>query len=104
MSWIKNNIDVSLITELDNIFNTLFEIDKNEFKLKGYSPKSESEFDIEVKRIAKDILDKGPCNWNDLYITIANKLVNYGIPDIYEIKKPLENLVIFSNGRCLSYY
>ena len=52
---------------------------------------------------AKDILSKGPCDWNELYKNVAIQYAEYGFLDPNELRTLLNGHIIMEKKRCISY-
>lgn len=102
ISWIKNNISVSLLDEMTSIQNSIFYEENEMLYLKSYDFPSVSPFENDARRLASEILDQGPCEWKTLYEKIAASVANYEIPDPHELKAVLEGFVTFDNNRCIA--
>ena len=102
ISWIKNNISVSLLDEMASIQNSIFREEDGMLCLKLYKFPSISPFEKEARELASKILNHGPCEWKSLYEKISAKVANYGIPDPHELKAVLEGYVTFDNNRCIA--
>lgn len=103
MNWIKLGIDVNLLEYKDELLDSLFEKNDSYYELKDTETILESDFSIMCKKIAKDLLSKGPCEWSDIYYAIANATVSYGIPDPFEIQGTLDGLIVSNGKRCLAF-
>ena len=103
IEWLKNNISVDLLTEKNILIKNLFDEDKGKLIYKGEIP--QNAFDIEKSscQLAKEILNIGPCEWNELYKTVASQFSEYGFLDASELRVYLDGHVVFENKRCLSY-
>jgi len=102
INWIKENIDVSLLKEKDNLIKSLFIQNGTKYILKNYKIDQESQFQKLARELARNILKNGPCDWSTMYEQIASKMTDLGIPDAHEVKEALANTVLFSGNRCLS--
>ncbi len=102
ISWIKNNISVSLLDEMSSIQNSVFYEENGMLCLKSYNFPSVSQFEKDARKHASKILNQGPCEWKTLYEKIAASVANYGIPDPHELKAVLEGFVSFDNNRCIA--
>ncbi len=102
ISWIKNNITASLLDEMNSIRNSIFYEENGMFCLKSYSIPKISRFEEDARKLASEILTKGPCEWKFLYENIAVAVANYGIPDPHELKAVLNGFVTFDNNRCIA--
>lgn len=102
ISWIKNNISVSLLDEMSSIQNSLFYEENGMLCLKSYDFPAISPFEKDARELASHILNHGPCEWKTLYEKIAASVANYGIPDPHELKAVLEGFVTYDNNRCIA--
>ncbi len=102
ISWIKNNISVSLLDEMTSIQNSIFYEENGMLCLKSYDFPSISPFEKDARKLASKILNQGPCEWKTLYEKIAASVANYGIPDPHELKAVLDGFVTFDNNRCIA--
>ena len=102
ISWIKNNISVSLLDEMSSIQNSLFYEENGMLCLKSYDFPAISQFEKDARELASHILNHGPCEWKTLYEKIAASVANYGIPDPHELKAVLEGFVTYDNNRCIA--
>lgn len=102
ISWIKNNISVSLLDEMTSIQSSIFYEENGMFCLKSFDFPAVSPFEKDARELASKILNQGPCEWKILYEKIAALIANYGIPDPHELKAVLEGFVTFDNNRCIA--
>ncbi|MHB8132885.1 MAG: DNA methyltransferase [Anaerolineaceae bacterium] len=102
ITWIKENIDVSLLKEKENILKSLFIQNGTRYILKNYQTVQESQFKRVTRELARKILIGGPCDWAEMYEQIALKTADFGIPDAHEVKEALSSTVLFNGKRCLS--
>lgn len=103
IEWIKHNISFSLLKEKDNIIKSLFSENNSKLVLKIDAPESSINLRESVNKRAKEILENGVCEWNELYITIASEFSDYGFLETSELRMYLNDHVIFHNKKCLSY-
>ena len=102
ITWIKENIDVSLLKEKDILLQSLFVQKGPKYILKNYPIDQESQFQRVTQELARSILKNGPCDWSEIYEQIASQIADFGIPDAHEVKEALANSVLFNGNRCLS--
>ena len=100
--WIKNNIDSDLLHCIPDIVSSLFMKKGDMYHYIG-TPIEQFDLREEVKLSAKAILAKGPCEWGDLYKTIAERYIEYGFLDSSELREYLNDNIVCSKGKCLSY-
>ena len=104
IAWLKNNISVSLLAEMNSIQNSLFDKEGDNLVLKGINSVTEnSNFTNDIKKIAQTILESGPCEWKLLYERVAAHTAEYGIPDPHEVKEALSEVVTFDGNRCIAF-
>ncbi len=102
IEWVRKNIDSSLLKNIPDIVNSLF---KRRGDMMYYiGPKIEfCDLSAMVRKEAKKILDNGPCEWRELYKSIAEKYISYGFLDARELNEYLANNIIKSKNICISY-
>lgn len=103
IEWIKNNISSSLLKEKDSIIKSLFNESHDTLTLKMEVPENSFNLKDAVNSLAKNILQNGVCDWNELYTTIASEFSEYGFLDASELRMFLNDHVIFHNKKCISY-
>ena len=103
LSWIKNNIDVKLLSEKDKLLNELFDIKGNTFTFKESIPDNSFSLKNACCEAAKKLLLSGPIEWNELYKQIASQFSEYGFLDTSELRSYLDSHVTFEKGKCSSY-
>jgi DNA modification methylase/DNA-directed RNA polymerase subunit RPC12/RpoP len=104
VAWMQNNISVDLLPERENLISTLFKTEDGRLRWVGQLDSSIPKLTDEARRIAGEILQNGPCDWNKLYEDIASEVVDIGIPDPAELRLALEGYVIFDKKRCMAYH
>ncbi|WHX78842.1 DNA methyltransferase [Priestia flexa] len=102
VSWMQNNISVELLPERDNLIDSLFEKEDGKLRWKGELDNNTPSLISIAKEKATELLNKGPCDWNDLYEAVASLTVDIGIPDPGELRLALEGFVIFNKKRCMA--
>lgn len=103
IAWMENNITVDLLKEKDNLIKSIFDNRDGKLYLKEQFIDNSINIIEETRRYAKEILQNGPIEWNDLFIKIAQELVDYGLPEPSEIRSYLDGYVSFNKKKCLSY-
>ena len=102
IAGIRENIDVTLLREKDNILKSIFdETAEGKFILKN-NTHEQSEFQQIALELARKHLGKGPCQWSELYVAIASAVSEFGIPDPDELKDALGQNVLFDGKRCIA--
>ena len=103
LAWLKNNISVTQLHEMADIQKSLFDEKDGLLVLKKQPAAITCKFENDAKKIAADMLKKGPCEWRALYETVAVAVADYGIPDPHELRTVLENSVVFNGNRCMAF-
>jgi hypothetical protein len=103
MEWLKNNLSYHLFSDYKLLIDSIFYKEGYKYVLKDYIHHTEPQFTSQVQSIAKKILENGPCDWKELYRTIALSMEPYGIPDEHEVRSALAGMVVFHKQRCLSF-
>ena len=103
LAWLKNNISVTQLHEMVEIQKSLFDEIDGLLVLKKQPATITCKFENDAKKIAADMLKKGPCEWRALYETVAVAVADYGIPDPHELRAILESAVVFNGNRCMAF-
>ena len=103
VAWMEYNISVDLLKEKDYLIKSIFDNKEGKLYLKEQFIDKKINIIDETRKHAKDILKNGPIEWNDLFIKIAQELVDYGLPEPSEIRSYLDGYVSFNKKKCLSY-
>ena len=103
LEWLRNNIKVELFTEKDLIIEKLFEEKGSKYIYKKEVP--EDAFDLKTHScsLAKEILESGSCDWNELYKNIAIQYADYGFLDPSELRTFLNGHILMDKKHCISY-
>lgn len=103
LSWIRNNIDVTLLKQKDSIIKDLFDIHGNTLTYKEVIPPDSFSLKSACCEEAKELLMTGPMEWNELYKKIASNFSDYGFLDTSELRCFLDSHVTFEKGKCCNY-
>lgn len=103
LEWLRNNVSVDLLAEKDIIIKNLFEEKGSKYIYKKELPKDRFDLMENSRKAAKEILSKGPCNWNELYKNVAIQYADYGFLDSNELRTMLNGHIIIEKKRCISY-
>ncbi len=102
ISWMNNNIHVNLLKEKDILIKNLFNEKDGKLTLKNKPSFDCINLADFSRKLAAEILSKGPCDWTFLYQEIAKELIEFGLPDPSELRSYLDGYVLFDKKRCLS--
>ena len=103
VAWMQHNISVDLLSERDNLINSLFKKEEGKLRWIGEINQDTPKLVKIALSTADKFLKNGPCDWNDLYHAISLLTVDLGIPDPGELRLALEGTVIFDKKRCLAF-
>ena len=103
MEWLRNNVSVDLLAEKDLIIKNLFEEKGSKYIYRKELPEDRFNLAKNSRKAAKEILSKGPCDWNELYKNVAIQYADYGFLDANELRSFLNGHIIMEKKRCLSY-
>lgn len=103
LEWLRNNISVDLLAEKDLIIKNLFEEKGSKYIYRKELPENRFNMLENSRMAAKDILSKGPCDWNELYKNVAIQYAEYGFLDPNELRTLLNGHIIMEKKRCISY-
>lgn len=104
MAWLEFNVAASFLDDSDAIIKSVFVRNGNELVLKeGMFDLTNPSFLTVTREIAGKMLSMGPCEWSQLYETIASETAEYGIPDPHEVKTALDGYVTFDGSKCIAF-
>lgn len=103
LSWLKNNIDVSLLNKKDDILNDLFDKGTNKYIYKEKIPKNYFSLEKACCTEAKKLLSVSSLEWNELYKNIASQFSEYGFLDTTELRFYLNDHITIEKGKCTAY-
>ena len=101
--WLRNNVSVDLLAEKDLIIKSLFEEKGSKYIYRKELPEDRFNLTENSRKAAKEILSKGPCDWNELYKNVAIQYADYGFLDANELRSFLNGHIIMEKKRCISY-
>lgn len=102
IAWLENNVCFELIPEIGNIVEILFDPDGDFLTLKDMNGRSVPEIRQIAREVAVELLKNGPCSWEKIYLAIAEKTRELGIPDSGELQPILSSMLVFKGQRCYS--
>ena len=103
LEWLRNNVSVDLLAEKDLIIKSLFEEKGSKYIYRKELPEDRFNLTENSRKAAKEILSKGPCDWNELYKNVAIQYADYGFLDANELRSFLNGHIIMEKKRCISY-
>ena len=103
LEWLRNNIKSELLKEKENLIKNMFETKGSKYILKSKNFDNQFDLSEHAKKSAKEILENGPCDWNELYKKIAIQYAEYGFLDPNELRTFLDGHIIIEKKRCISY-
>lgn len=97
LSWLKHNTSHELLSEKQNIFNSVFEYEDGKYFLKhNFRVDCEQLTDIANDYLAR-LVAKGPIDIMSAYKEVSSSCFSYGILEFYEFKELLAEYVVKSN-------
>lgn len=101
-AWLQNNIAVEHIDDIDQLLLSLF-VPEGDWLLLRDAPSSGfsgSGFYRAVRTIAGSFLADGKKGWLELYEAVANEVSENGVPEMFEVREALEDMVDFVGKSC----
>ena len=103
LEWLRNNVSVDLLAEKDLIIKNLFEEKGSKYIYRQELPENRFSLKENARKATKEILSKGPCDWNELYKNVAIQYAEYGFLDPNELRTLLDGHIVMEKKRCISY-
>ena len=103
LEWLRNNVSVDLLAEKDLIIKNLFEEKGSKYIYRKELPENRFSLKENARKATKEILSKGPCDWNELYKNVAIQYAEYGFLDPNELRTLLDGHIVMEKKRCISY-
>lgn len=105
LSFVENNVNYKLLTDIDALVEELFTEESSVFFLKSNfvqpSPSVLGDLSQVCVEVFREKTREGSCKWDDLFLAILEQLKDIGLPDPSEVKFALKDHMVMKDKKCI---